>query len=274
MPKVDIGDAEIHYEEAGSGPPLMLVPGLGGNGSFWARQMEAFKGDFRTIIHDHRGAGQSTHSPIRYSVDQMATDVLKLMDALDIDRAHFVGHSTGGAIGQTIAQDHPDRLKALGLSATWAGSDPFFRRSFELRKALLETFGLERYSEMTALVLNPPFWVAENDETISAGAKAALANAAPVEIMISRIDGIMAFDRRARMGEIAHADPDHRRPRRHGDADSHDRGAFGRHPARGNGGAGARRPFRAHRAAGGLQPAGAGVPEEAPRPLSRKGDFP
>ena len=203
MPKVDIGDAEIHYEEAGSGPPLLLVPGLGGHGSFWARQVEAFKGDFRVIIHDHRGAGQSTHSPIRYSVDQMAADVLKLMDALDIDRAHFVGHSTGGAIGQTIAQDRPERLATLGLSATWAGSDPFFRRSFELRKALLETFGLERYSEMTALVLNPPFWVAENDAAISAGAKAALDNAAPVEVMISRIDGIMAFDRRARMDEIA-----------------------------------------------------------------------
>ena len=202
MPKVDIGDAEIHYEEAGSGPPLLLVPGLGGNGSFWANQIEAFQGDFRTIVHDHRGAGQSTHSPIRYSVDQMAADVLRLMDALDIDRAHFVGHSTGGAIGQTIAEDSPDRLLTLGLSATWAGPDAYFRRCFEMRKALLETFGLERYSEMTALVLNPPFWVAENDAAVSRAAKAALANAAPVEVMISRIDGIMAFDRRARMGEI------------------------------------------------------------------------
>ena len=181
----------------------MLVPGLGGNGSFWSRQVEAFKDDFRVIIHDHRGAGQSTHSPIQYSVDQMAADVVKLMDALDIDRAHYVGHSTGGAIGQTIAQDHPDRLRTLGLSATWAGSDPYFRRCFEMRKAVLQAFGLERYSEITALVLNPPFWVAENDEAISEGAKAALGNAAPVEVMISRIDGIMAFDRRARMGEIA-----------------------------------------------------------------------
>ncbi len=203
MPKVDIGDAEIYYEEAGSGPPLMLVPGLGGNGSFWARQVEAFKDDFRVIIHDHRGAGQSTHSPIAYSVDQMAADVLRLMDALDIDRAHFVGHSTGGAIGQTIAQDHPDRLKTLGLSATWAGSDPYFRRSFEMRKAVLQAFGLERYTEITALVLNPPFWVVDNDEAISGAAKAMAANSPPVEIMVSRIDGIMAFDRRARMGEIA-----------------------------------------------------------------------
>ncbi len=202
MPKVDIGDAEIYYEEAGSGPPLMLVPGLGGNGSFWARQVAAFKGDFRVIVHDHRGAGQSTYSPIRYSVDQMAADVLRLMDALDIDRTHFVGHSTGGAIGQTIAQDHPDRLKTLGLSATWARSDPYFRRCFEMRKAVLQAFGLERYSEITALVLNPPFWIAGHDEAISEAAKAAAANSPPVEIMIGRIDGIMAFDRRARLGEI------------------------------------------------------------------------
>ena len=64
MPKVDIGDAEIHYEEAGSGPPLMLVPGLGGNGSFWANQVAAFRDDFRVIIHDHRGRARA---PIRRS---------------------------------------------------------------------------------------------------------------------------------------------------------------------------------------------------------------
>ena len=58
MPKADIGDAEIYYEEAGEGPPLMLVPGLGGGGAFWRHQVEAFRGHFRVVIHDHRGAGQ------------------------------------------------------------------------------------------------------------------------------------------------------------------------------------------------------------------------
>src|SRR3546814_13093753 len=56
-----------------------------------------------------------------YSVDQMAEDTVRLMDALKIDSAHYVGHSTGGAMGQTIAQDHPERIKSLVLSATWPG---------------------------------------------------------------------------------------------------------------------------------------------------------
>src|SRR5438477_3088996 len=114
MPSVSIGDAEIYYEEAGQGEPLMLVPGLSGQGSFWSQQVEAFKRDFRVIVHDHRGAGRSTHSAIKYSVEQMADDTLRLMSALGIERAHLVGHSTGGAIGQVIALDQPGRLRSPG----------------------------------------------------------------------------------------------------------------------------------------------------------------
>lgn len=202
MPKVDIGDAEIYYEEHGSGPPLLLVPGLNGNGSWWANQIEAFKKDYRVIVHDHRGTGQSTHSPITYSVDQMASDLVKLMDALDIESAHYLGHSTGGAIGQIMAQDYADRVKTLGLSATWCGPDAYFRRSFEIRKLILQTHGLDIYTQFSALVLNPPFWVAENDEVITERGRNAHVGAPPVEISISRIDAIMAFDRRARMDEI------------------------------------------------------------------------
>src|SRR5687767_15956212 len=112
----------------------MLVPGLGGQGSFWMSQVPAFSREFRTVVHDHRGTGRSTHSCIEYSVEQMADDVLRLMDRLGIERAHLAGHSTGGAIGQVIALEHPERLASLVLSATWAGPDPYFRRLFEMRK--------------------------------------------------------------------------------------------------------------------------------------------
>src|SRR5438876_5099802 len=72
----------------------MLVPGLNGVGAFWARQVPDFARDFRVVVHDHRGTGQSTHSRIRYSVEQMAADVLRLMDRLGIASAHVAGHST------------------------------------------------------------------------------------------------------------------------------------------------------------------------------------
>lgn len=202
MPKVDIGDAEIYYESHGDGPPLMLVPGLGGGGSFWMKQVPEFAKDFRVIIHDHRGAGQSSHSLIKYTVDQMADDALKLMNALDIESAHYCGHSTGGAMGQIIAEDHPERIKSLVLSATWPGKDPYFRRCFATRKEVLENLGVEAYARASSLVLLPTWWISENDAAIDEMHKMLAVNQPPVEVMVGRIEAIMEFDRPDRLGDI------------------------------------------------------------------------
>ncbi|HZP37358.1 MAG TPA: alpha/beta fold hydrolase [Methylomirabilota bacterium] len=202
MPHVSIGDADIYYEEQGRGPALMLVPGLGGQGAFWAPQVRDLARDFRVIVHDHRGAGGSTHSRIRYSVDQMAADTVALMDRLGVERAHYVGHSTGGAIGQTIAQDHPDRLLSLVLSATWPGPDPYFRRCFETRKELLLHRGFESYWRASVVMLRPPRWVSAHDAALEEELARLRASAPPPEVLASRIDAIVAFDRQERLGEI------------------------------------------------------------------------
>jgi aminoacrylate hydrolase len=202
MPAISIGDADLYYEERGQGPVLMLVSGLNGVGSFWSHQVAEFSRDFRVVVHDHRGTGRSTHSRITYSVEQMADDVLRLMDRLGIARAHLAGHSTGGAIGQIIALDHPDRLASLVLSATWAGPDPYFRRLFEMRREILTTSGVEAYMRSSILVLTPPWWVSANDAAITAMHREQAASPAPVEVTASRIDAIVRFDRRARLHEI------------------------------------------------------------------------
>jgi len=202
VPRVSIGDAELYYEVTGEGSPLLLVPGLSGVGAFWAQQVPDFARDFRVIVHDHRGTGTSTHSRIRYSVEQMADDVLRLMDALGIESAHLVGHSTGGAIGQIIAQDHPGRLRSLVLSATWAGQDPYFRRLFESRRETLVTSGVEAYLRASVLMLAPPWWIRANDAMLVEQHRRTAAASPPVEVLTSRIDAIVRFDRRARLGEI------------------------------------------------------------------------
>jgi alpha-beta hydrolase superfamily lysophospholipase len=115
MPKLSVGDADLYYEIHGDGPPLLLVPGLGGVGAFWAAQVAELSRDFRVITHDHRGCGQSSLSRIAYSVEQMAEDLRRLMDALGLETAHLVGHSTGGAIGQILAQDRPERIPGARL---------------------------------------------------------------------------------------------------------------------------------------------------------------
>ena len=202
MPTTSIGDADLFYEETGDGPPLMLVPGLAGQGSFWISQVSVFSRQFRTVVHDHRGTGRSTHSRIKYSIEQMADDALRLMDALKIDAAHFVGHSTGGAIGQAIALDHPERLRSLVLSATWAGPDPYFRRLFESRRQTLLDSGIDAYLRASSLLQTTPWWVSQNDDFLTDLHRVTAAAAAPVEILASRIDAILRHDRRRRLLEI------------------------------------------------------------------------
>ena len=202
MPKAEIGDAQIHYEEHGSGEPLLLVSGLGGTAAYWKANLPALSAKYRVIVHDHRGAGQSTHSRIRYSVDQMTDDVLRLMDHLKIERAHLVGHSTGGAIGQTMAIRNPERLKKLVLFATWTRADKFFRQLFAARRALLMQVGKEAYVRAGTLFLYPPWFIKANEAAIEEREALSIATFAPPEVVASRIDAIVAFDRTAELAKI------------------------------------------------------------------------
>lgn len=203
MPKAPLDGIEIYYEEHGNGPPLLLVPGLGGVGAYWTPQIRSFAEHFRVIVHDHRGTGKSTRSEIAYSVDQMSRDLLNLMDHLGIERAHLVGHSTGGAIGQTLAIEHPDRIDGLVLYATWTTCDPFMRRVFETRKTLLIDSGVEAYIKATPVFLFPDWWINQNAESFAAADREIVADFPSVEIAASRCDAVMNFNRVDQLGEIA-----------------------------------------------------------------------
>jgi aminoacrylate hydrolase len=202
VPKANIGDAEIYYEEHGNGEPLLLVPGLGGVGVYWKPNLPALSAKFRAIVHDHRGTGQSTHSKIKYSVDQMTADLIKLMDHLKIEKAHLIGHSTGGAIGQTMAIQHPGRLKSMVLFATWTKADFFFRHLFSVRRDLLTKVGKEAYVKGATLFLYPPWWIRKNEKMIAEREGLTIQHFPPVEVVASRIDGIVAFDRSTELGKI------------------------------------------------------------------------
>src|SRR5262249_34565742 len=160
MPHLKLRDgAELYYEKHGSGPPLFLVPGLGGDGRFWEPHLADLGKHFTVVVHDHRGTARSTLSKIKYSVDQMANDALQLIDALGFARVHWCGHSTGGAMGQVLAITQPDRIDRLVLSATWAKTDAFFRRFFESRGQILRELGPAAYLRASGLALNMPSWV-------------------------------------------------------------------------------------------------------------------
>ncbi len=203
MPRAAIGDAELHYDIHGEGPPLLLVAGLGGAGTYWQPQIAEFSRHFQVIVHDHRGTGRSTRSEIRYSVEQMTADLVALMDHLGIARAHLLGHSTGGAIGQVMAIEHPQRIDRMVIYASWTRSDTFMRRVFETRKTLLRTAGAAAYIKASSFFLFPDWWINDHAATLEEADRATLAGFPTTSIALSRCDAVIDFDRVADLGKIA-----------------------------------------------------------------------
>ncbi|MEM1160321.1 MAG: alpha/beta fold hydrolase [Pseudomonadota bacterium] len=113
------GDIEIAYvdDDPEDRPPVLLGHCFCADHRFWDFHLPALR-PFRAIRFDTRGHGASGRSDGPYSLSQMAGDVLKLMDHLDLEKAHYVGVSMGGMIGQTLAIEHPDRLLSLALVNT------------------------------------------------------------------------------------------------------------------------------------------------------------
>ena len=204
MAKLTLTDGEeLYYEVHGQGPPLVLISGLNGVGGFWKPHLDALSRNHRVVLHDHRGTGQSSPSRIDYSVEQMAGDLVELLDHLEIGKADMVGHSTGGAICQVLGIDRPERVASLVLSATWTAADGYFRRLFELRADILRAIGPEGYLRASLMFMRPPAWIRDHDATQNEEIAAMVANFPVPEIMLGRIAALLAFDRRADLGRIS-----------------------------------------------------------------------
>jgi pimeloyl-ACP methyl ester carboxylesterase len=93
MPRAHINGIRLYYESYGSGFPLVLAYGLGGNTGMWAGQIEAFSRHYRLILWDPRGHGQSESPPQReqYGVPISAEDLRGLLDYLRIEQAYIGG---------------------------------------------------------------------------------------------------------------------------------------------------------------------------------------
>jgi 3-oxoadipate enol-lactonase len=113
-----IEDIQIHYEDYGEGPPLIMILGLGQDTATWAFQISDFSKHFRIILLDNRDSGKSSSCPETYTTETMARDTLGLMDHLGIERTHLLGTSMGGMIAQQVALIAPERVISLVLAST------------------------------------------------------------------------------------------------------------------------------------------------------------
>jgi pimeloyl-ACP methyl ester carboxylesterase len=129
MPFAPAEDASLYFEEHGSGEPLLLISGQGGDHTNWDFARDDFAARYRVIVFDHRGTGQSDkpREP-QYTTRGFARDAIAILDHLGIDRAHAYGVSMGGRICQWLGIDFPNRIGALVLGCTTPGNPHGIRR--------------------------------------------------------------------------------------------------------------------------------------------------
>src|SRR5512135_156113 len=156
----------MNYELSGKkdAPVVALSHSLGSSLVMWDPQMEVLRSDFRVLRYDTRGHGGTDAPAGPYTLDLLAEDMVSLLDALKIDRVHFVGLSMGGMIGQSLGLRHADRLRSLCLCDTSASlpqeAQPLWRERIEAARKMglgcLVEATLERWFTPTFLQQNPP----------------------------------------------------------------------------------------------------------------------
>lgn len=105
---------EVHHEVHGTGATnVVLIHGLGDDGTAWGAQLPALGSGFRVLTLDLRGHGRSSKDANDHSIATMAADVLAVADEVGMDRAHVVGMSLGGGVAFEVAVQRPDFVTSL-----------------------------------------------------------------------------------------------------------------------------------------------------------------
>ena len=202
MPRLDVGRIILEVEDRGSGPAIIFIPGLVGLKDAWSFQLAEFSQNYRCVSFDHRGTGDSDKPTSGYTTDEIARDVIALMDKLGIAKAHIAGTSTGGCVLQSLAIDYPDRLRCAVFSNTWVKADEFITRVQTARKQIVLAYGPAEYVKVSSLFTNGAQQFRFNLDKVMELEKRALATVAPADVLAQRLDMSMAHDRETDLGRI------------------------------------------------------------------------
>ena len=111
--QVDVGGLSVHVAEVGSGPPLVLLHGWPQHGGCWRTVAPLLQDRYRLVVPDLRGHGATAAPDGGYDKEQLASDLLGLLDVLELPRVGLVGHDWGGWTGFLAALRAPERFSGL-----------------------------------------------------------------------------------------------------------------------------------------------------------------
>jgi 3-oxoadipate enol-lactonase len=184
---------------------VLFVHGLGYDRRGWGPLPNLLADEFRVLLIDNRGVGESDFPRGPYTVEELAADAVAVLDAAGIARAHVLGVSLGGYIAQEIALSHPSRVDRLVLCST----SPAGPNQHPMPAAGVEAFGrfptMEREAGLRLMVENSlgARAVRERPELVDEVYAYRLACAPPLDAWRAQLDAALAFDSYDRLPEIS-----------------------------------------------------------------------
>jgi pimeloyl-ACP methyl ester carboxylesterase len=115
MPKIKMNDIEMYYELQGKGHHLILISGYACDHTYWNMMMNELVNKFQVLIFDNRSVGQTKDNGLPFKLENMAEDVIELIQQLGLKQPHILGHSMGAAIAQIIGKKYHDQINKIIL---------------------------------------------------------------------------------------------------------------------------------------------------------------
>jgi 3-oxoadipate enol-lactonase len=206
MPKIQVNDITMNYDQQGAGEPLILIPFLTADHACYAFQVAEYAKHFTCISIDLRGAGETDKPEGIYSTELFADDVSAFMQALGVDRAHISGLSLGAATGMWLAARYPQKVKSLSVHSGWTRTDPFIKTTVEGWQVMAKALG--SVTEMVILGIfpwcfTPELYAAQPDYIESLATFVRGRPAQPVDAFMRHSQAVIAHDVESHLGKIA-----------------------------------------------------------------------
>jgi 3-oxoadipate enol-lactonase len=200
MPYARLPDVTLYYEVDGDPvqPALVLSNSLGTSLEMWDTQLSRLREHFRVVRYDTRGHGRSDVTPGTYSIAQLGSDVVHLLDFLGIARAHFCGLSMGGITGMWIGLHQPSRIERLVLSNTAAYIGP--PENWTTRAHTVQREGMAAIASAVVSRWLTPDYAAKHPEQVAA--LVAMLVATPVDGYAANCIAVRESDLRKNVASI------------------------------------------------------------------------
>lgn len=209
MPRAQLEDLEIYYEDRGSGDPILLAPASWWPADAWKVGVVPVLAErYRTIIFDCRGTGKSSKPTSGYTVTQFSADCIALLAYLGVARCHAVGFALGGQIMQALAIARPDLVATLTVAASGAGAKTLAGGPRSLSpdtERQIGAIGFERYIrdyiENDHMAFHPSFYRGHG-EVVAALADAVWSGQSTVEMFRRHEDARLTWDTLGKAAQV------------------------------------------------------------------------